>query len=175
MTCGYRVFVCSNMAFAGDFTPVLAEHSKSLSLINCISVGVERILLAACTFSVHWISTHLTVMRINPSHVSDNPVVRRNCPLGLSTCLRSASQQSGKHSDIGSARVRLSTWLYRCRAFFPSPIGVLVPARVLETRIRVRLQAAKSSKQGSLTRSVRPAHLLVTSKSVRNRYEYPRS
>jgi hypothetical protein len=21
MTCGYRVFVCSNMAFAGDFTP----------------------------------------------------------------------------------------------------------------------------------------------------------
>jgi len=22
MTCGYRVFVCSNMAFAGDFTPV---------------------------------------------------------------------------------------------------------------------------------------------------------
>jgi hypothetical protein len=22
MTCGYPVFVCSNMAFAGDFTPV---------------------------------------------------------------------------------------------------------------------------------------------------------
>jgi len=22
MTCGYRVFVCSNMAFSGDFTPV---------------------------------------------------------------------------------------------------------------------------------------------------------
>jgi len=31
MTCGYRVFVCSNMAFAGDFTPVLAKHSKSSS------------------------------------------------------------------------------------------------------------------------------------------------
>ncbi len=28
MTCGYRVFVCSNMAFAGDFTSVLAKHSK---------------------------------------------------------------------------------------------------------------------------------------------------
>jgi hypothetical protein len=28
MTCGYRVFVCSNMAFAGDFTPVLAKHSN---------------------------------------------------------------------------------------------------------------------------------------------------
>jgi hypothetical protein len=28
MTRGYRVFVCSNMAFAGDFTPVLAKHSN---------------------------------------------------------------------------------------------------------------------------------------------------
>jgi hypothetical protein len=42
ITCGYRVFVCSNMAFAGDFTPVLAKHSKSFSLIDCISVGVDR-------------------------------------------------------------------------------------------------------------------------------------
>jgi hypothetical protein len=42
MTCGYRVFVCSNMAFAGDFTPVPAKHSKSFSLIDCISVGVDR-------------------------------------------------------------------------------------------------------------------------------------
>ena len=41
MTCGYRVFVCSNMAFAGDFTSVLAKHSKSSSLIDCISVGVD--------------------------------------------------------------------------------------------------------------------------------------
>jgi hypothetical protein len=31
MTCGYRVFVCSNMAFSGDFTPVLAKHSKSIA------------------------------------------------------------------------------------------------------------------------------------------------
>jgi hypothetical protein len=30
------------MAFAGDFTPVLATHSKSFSLIDCISVGVDR-------------------------------------------------------------------------------------------------------------------------------------
>jgi hypothetical protein len=42
MPLGYRVFVCSNMAFAGDFTPVLAKHSKSFSLIDCISVGVDR-------------------------------------------------------------------------------------------------------------------------------------
>jgi hypothetical protein len=32
----------SNMAFAGAFTPVFAKHSKSFSLIDCISVGVDR-------------------------------------------------------------------------------------------------------------------------------------
>jgi hypothetical protein len=42
MTCGYCVFVCSNMAFAGDFTPLLAKQSKSFSLIDCIAVGVDR-------------------------------------------------------------------------------------------------------------------------------------
>ena len=42
LTAGLRVFVCSNMAFSGDFTPVLAKHSKSFSLIDCISVGEDR-------------------------------------------------------------------------------------------------------------------------------------
>jgi len=42
LTCGYRVFVCSNMAFQGDFTPVLAKHSKSFSLVDSISIGVDR-------------------------------------------------------------------------------------------------------------------------------------
>ena len=42
MACGYRAFVCSNMAFCREFTPVLAKHSKSFSLIDCISVGVDR-------------------------------------------------------------------------------------------------------------------------------------
>ena len=42
LTCGYRVFVCSNMAFSGDFQPVLARHSKGFSLIDAISVGVDR-------------------------------------------------------------------------------------------------------------------------------------
>jgi hypothetical protein len=31
------------MALSGVFTPVLAKHSKSFSLIDCISVGVDRI------------------------------------------------------------------------------------------------------------------------------------
>ena len=41
LTCGYKVTVCSNMAFSGDFQPVLAKHSKSLSLVDAISVGVD--------------------------------------------------------------------------------------------------------------------------------------
>jgi len=42
LTCGLRVFVCSNMAFSGDFQPVLVKHSKSFSLVDAISVGVDR-------------------------------------------------------------------------------------------------------------------------------------
>ena len=42
MTVGYRVFVCDNMAFHGDFTPVLAKHTKRLSLIDALSIGVDR-------------------------------------------------------------------------------------------------------------------------------------
>ena len=43
MTVGYRVFVCSNMAFSGEFTPVLAKHTKSFNLIDTLAVGVDRI------------------------------------------------------------------------------------------------------------------------------------
>jgi hypothetical protein len=30
------------MAFQGDFTPVLAKHSRSFSLVDALSVGVDR-------------------------------------------------------------------------------------------------------------------------------------
>jgi hypothetical protein len=43
LTVGYRVFVCSNMAFSGDFSPVLAKHSKSFNLIDTLAVGMDRI------------------------------------------------------------------------------------------------------------------------------------
>lgn len=36
LTAGLRVFVCSNMAFSGDFTPVLAKRSKSFDLIDTL-------------------------------------------------------------------------------------------------------------------------------------------
>jgi hypothetical protein len=42
LTVGYRVFVCDNMAFSGDFTPVLAKHSKHFNLVDALSVGVDR-------------------------------------------------------------------------------------------------------------------------------------
>lgn len=42
LTVGYRVLVCDNMAFHGDFTPVLAKHTKHLSLADTLSVGVDR-------------------------------------------------------------------------------------------------------------------------------------
>src|SRR5438093_5811781 len=42
LTVGYRVMVCDNMAFHGDFTPVLAKHSKNFSLLDAISIGVDR-------------------------------------------------------------------------------------------------------------------------------------
>jgi hypothetical protein len=42
MCIGYRVLVCDNMAFHGDFTPVLAKHSKHLNLVDAVSIGVDR-------------------------------------------------------------------------------------------------------------------------------------
>ena len=43
VTVGYRVFVCENLAFSGDFTPVLAKHSKKFSLQNALSIGVDGV------------------------------------------------------------------------------------------------------------------------------------
>jgi hypothetical protein len=42
LTVGYRVLLCDNLAFVGDFTPLLAKHSKHFSLIDAVSVGVDR-------------------------------------------------------------------------------------------------------------------------------------
>ena len=42
MTVGYRVFVCDNMTFHGDFTPVLAKHTKHFNLVDSVSIGVDR-------------------------------------------------------------------------------------------------------------------------------------
>ena len=36
------MFVCENMAFHGDFQPVLAKHSKKFSLTAALSIGVDE-------------------------------------------------------------------------------------------------------------------------------------
>src|SRR3989475_12618401 len=41
-TVGLRVFVCHNLAFRGDYTPVLARHSKHFSPEDALSIGVDR-------------------------------------------------------------------------------------------------------------------------------------
>ncbi|HEY2382361.1 MAG TPA: DUF932 domain-containing protein [Terriglobia bacterium] len=43
LTVGYRVFVCDNLAFQGDFTPVLAKHSKNFNVLDSLAIGVDRI------------------------------------------------------------------------------------------------------------------------------------
>jgi hypothetical protein len=42
LTVGYRVLVCDNLAFHGDFTPVLAKHSKNFNLQDALSIGIDR-------------------------------------------------------------------------------------------------------------------------------------
>ena len=41
-TVGLRVFVCENLAFHGEYTPVLAKHSKHFLLEDSLAVGVDR-------------------------------------------------------------------------------------------------------------------------------------
>src|SRR6266404_9283604 len=41
-TVGLRVFVCQNLAFQGDYTPVLAKHTKNFGLRDSLSIGVDR-------------------------------------------------------------------------------------------------------------------------------------
>src|SRR6185503_2720298 len=43
LTSGLRVFVCDNLSFQGEFTPVLAKHSKNFSIIDSLAIGVDRI------------------------------------------------------------------------------------------------------------------------------------
>jgi len=39
---GVRILVCDNMAFSGDFQPVLAKHSKHFNLQDALAVGVDQ-------------------------------------------------------------------------------------------------------------------------------------
>ena len=97
MTVGYRVFVCENMAFHGDFQPVLAKHSKNFSLTAAVSVrvdemqrnrrraharrGLARVAARRCAGQ----ADHLQgVHRIRPG--GPKPVVRPAIPSSTRTC-----------------------------------------------------------------------------------------
>jgi hypothetical protein len=43
LTVGYRVTVCDNLAFYGDFSPVMRKHTAKAELADIIAMGVERI------------------------------------------------------------------------------------------------------------------------------------
>ena len=43
LVAGYKVRICDNMMFQGDFNPLLAKHTKGLDLIEAVSLGVDRI------------------------------------------------------------------------------------------------------------------------------------
>jgi hypothetical protein len=38
---GVRILVCDNMAFSGDFEPVLEKHSKHFNLNDALAIGME--------------------------------------------------------------------------------------------------------------------------------------
>jgi hypothetical protein len=39
---GVRIFVCDNLAFHGDFQPVLAKHTKRFNLLDSLAVGIDQ-------------------------------------------------------------------------------------------------------------------------------------
>jgi len=42
ITVGYRVNVCDNLMFAGDFTPVMRKHTKNANLLESLTLGVDQ-------------------------------------------------------------------------------------------------------------------------------------
>ncbi len=43
ITVGYRVMVCENLAFHGDYTPVARKHTANFNLKDSLSLGVDNI------------------------------------------------------------------------------------------------------------------------------------
>lgn len=40
---GYRVFVCDNLAFSGEFSALARKHTKNVELVEVVGVGVDRV------------------------------------------------------------------------------------------------------------------------------------
>jgi hypothetical protein len=39
---GIRILVCDNLAFHGDFTPILAKHTKHFDLNGALAIGIDQ-------------------------------------------------------------------------------------------------------------------------------------
>jgi hypothetical protein len=42
ITVGYRVMVCDNLAFVGDYSPVMRKHTANFNLKDALSLGVDN-------------------------------------------------------------------------------------------------------------------------------------
>ena len=42
ITVGYRVLVCENLEFHGDYTPVMRKHTSKFNLKDALSIGVDN-------------------------------------------------------------------------------------------------------------------------------------
>ena len=114
LTVGYRVFVCENMAFSGDFEPVLAKHSKNFSLLNALSIGVDKMQrnFEPMRSQVHaWQSTQLAdvsvKMIIYRAFIESDLEVPRGIwrgPCTTTTSIRST--KSSRRARCGAYRMR---------------------------------------------------------------------
>lgn len=43
MVAGYRVVVCENLAFSGEFTPLMAKHTSKFSMQDAVAIGIDRV------------------------------------------------------------------------------------------------------------------------------------
>jgi Domain of unknown function (DUF932) len=41
LTVGFRVFCCDNLAFHGDYTPLMKKHTRNMNLLENLSVGID--------------------------------------------------------------------------------------------------------------------------------------
>lgn len=42
ITVGYKVLVCDNLSFWGDFTPVMKKHTKGFELLPALAYGIDQ-------------------------------------------------------------------------------------------------------------------------------------
>lgn len=42
ITVGFRVMVCQNLAFHGDFTPLMRKHTKNANLLESLTIAIDQ-------------------------------------------------------------------------------------------------------------------------------------